>query len=144
MNSCYYNYNTKYHILVKLMCMMLYRFIRRRRIMTDRSKVIFGNIISESVWRKAESSKQKNIRKYGDDSDADYGVSIRENPCLFEPLGVCDIRVGEGSGGLPFDREKGLIVGNIRIPHGLWTLPHCYCDLIGSPCPWVYSLLDGS
>lgn len=122
MNSCYYNYNTKYYILVKLMCMMLYRFIRRGRIMTDRSRVIFGNIISESVWRKAESSKQKNIRKYGDDSDADYDVSIRENPCLFEPLGVCDIRVGEGSGGLPFDREKGLIVGNIRMGFGHYRI----------------------
>jgi len=72
--------------------------------MTDRSRLIFGNEISGGDYGKAVRSKAKFARKFGDDSGADYSVKLRENPCLFEPLGVYDLRVNEGTGKLPFDR----------------------------------------
>ena len=46
----------------------------------DRSRVIFGNELSESVYRKACRSKAKYIKKYGDDSDRDYPVSLSRIP----------------------------------------------------------------
>ena len=90
--------------------------------MADKSKVIYGNPIKGGAQRKAEKNKRKYARKYGDDSKADYSVKITENACLGKPLGVCDIRVDEGSGGMPFDREKGLIVGNIRMGFGHYRI----------------------
>ncbi len=90
--------------------------------MTDKSKIIFGNKMNSGVQRKAEQSKQKYAKKYGDDSNADYSVKLQKNPCLSEPLGVYDIRVNEGGGGLPFDTEKGIIVGNIRMGFGHYRI----------------------
>ena len=40
--------------------------------MKERSKVIFGNEISAKAYRKAIRNKQNYVRKYGDDSAADY------------------------------------------------------------------------
>ena len=90
--------------------------------MTDKSKVIFGNTIGTKAARKAEKSKEKYIRKYGDDSDRDYSVKIVKNSVLNKPLGVYDIRVDEGEGDIPFDTEKGLIVGNIRMGFGHYRI----------------------
>ena len=90
--------------------------------MTDRSKVIFGNKISPSAVKKAEKSKKKYMKKYGDDSSADYPVKLVKNACLNAPLGVYDIRVAEGEGSIPFDKEKGIIVGNIRMGFGHYRI----------------------
>lgn len=90
--------------------------------MKDRSKVIFGNEISNKAYRKAVRGKQKYAKKYGDDSSADYPVKLRKNECLYEPLGVEDIRVAEGEGERAFDMGKGLIVGNIRMGFGHYRI----------------------
>ncbi|MBR1482704.1 MAG: hypothetical protein IJ598_07015 [Ruminococcus sp.] len=90
--------------------------------MTDKSKVIFGNPIKGSAQRKAENTKRKYAKKYGDDSNADYSVKVVENACLHPSLGVYDIRVDESGDGVPFDREKGLIVGNIRMGFGHYRI----------------------
>ncbi|MBQ2470009.1 MAG: hypothetical protein II514_02365, partial [Ruminococcus sp.] len=90
--------------------------------MADKSKVIYGNPIKSGAQRKAEKTKRKYARKYGDDSKQSYSVKVTENACLGKPLGVYDIRVDEGSGGMPFDREKGLIVGNIRMGFGHYRI----------------------
>ena len=90
--------------------------------MTDKSKIIFDNEIKPGDYQKALNSKNKYIRKYGDDSDADYPVKIVENQTLTKPLGVYDIRVAEGEGDIPFDREKGIIVGNIRMGFGHYRI----------------------
>ena len=90
--------------------------------MADRSKCIFGNETRPGDYRKAVRSKAKYAAKYGDDSDADYPVMIRENPVLFPSLGVRDIRVAEGKGDDDFDLEKGLIVGNIRMGFGHYRI----------------------
>ncbi|MBQ3355614.1 MAG: hypothetical protein IJG45_00680 [Oscillospiraceae bacterium] len=90
--------------------------------MSDKSKVIFGNPISGKAQKKAVKSKRKYQKKYGDDSKANYSVKIVENACLHKPLGVYDIRVDEGAGETAFDREKGLIVGNIRMGFGHYRI----------------------
>ena len=63
--------------------------------MTERSKQIFGNNIASGAYRKAVRSKQKFIRKFGDDSTKNYPTSIKANPYIGPELGVSDIRVGE-------------------------------------------------
>ncbi len=90
--------------------------------MDDKSKVIFGNEMSEKTYKSAQRSKEKYIRKYGDDSMADYPVKLAENAVLYEPLGVYDIRVNEGDGEIPFDTDKGIIVGNIRMGFGHYRI----------------------
>ena len=90
--------------------------------MVDKSKSIFGNEISAKAYRKAVKSKAKYARKYGDDSNADYSVKLVKNACLNKPLGVEDIRVDEGEGDIPFDTEKGIIVGNIRMGFGHYRI----------------------
>lgn len=90
--------------------------------MNDRSKVIFGNEMSEKTYKSAQRSKEKYIRKYGDDSSVDYSAKLVENAVLYQPLGVYDIRVNEGEGEIPFDTDKGIIVGNIRMGFGHYRI----------------------
>lgn len=90
--------------------------------MKDRSKLIFGNQISHADYRKAVKSKAKYARKFGDDAGADYAAAVRQNEHIGTLLGVQDIRVNEGGEGLPFDTEKGLIVGNIRMGFGHYRI----------------------
>lgn len=90
--------------------------------MSDRSKIIFGNPISKKAQRKAEKNKQKYIRKYGDDSGKNYSAKLVKNACLGDSLGVSDIRINEGEADTPFDTEKGIIVGNIRMGFGHYRI----------------------
>ena len=48
--------------------------------MQDRSAKIFGNVMPGKVVKKAAASKQKYIKKYGDDSNRDYGIEVVKNP----------------------------------------------------------------
>ena len=89
--------------------------------MTDRSKEIFGNLIPEKDVKKAAAGKEKFIRRFSDDADADYPVRIVPNACLHELLGVSDIRLEAGES-QAFDLEKVLIVGNIRMGFGHYRI----------------------
>ena len=90
--------------------------------MQDKSKVIFGNVIAKKDYKKALKSKAKFIRKFGDDSSKSYPAKLVENPHIGQILGVQDIRVGEGNSDIPFDTEKGIIVGNIRMGFGHYRI----------------------
>ena len=103
--------------------------------MVDKSKVIFGNEMSDKVYKKALKSKRKFIKKFGDDSDVDYPVSVQKNPYIGDILNVDNILVGEPtdnvhynkddevvSGPEAFDTEKGIIVGNIRMGFGHYRI----------------------
>ncbi|MBQ3284573.1 MAG: hypothetical protein IJH40_02940 [Ruminococcus sp.] len=90
--------------------------------MDNKSKIIFGNPISAKDYKKALASKKKFLKKYGDDSKKAYAAKLVENATLNAPLGVLDIRVGEGEGEIPFDMEKGIIVGNIRMGFGHYRI----------------------
>ena len=82
--------------------------------MKDRTGSIFGNAIDAKTIRKAEQSKEKFIRKYGDDSNVQYRfgavdipaldfigakklvLSVEETPLADNPLVVGNIRMGFG------------------------------------------------
>ena len=91
----------------------------------DRSSVIFGNKMPAKVVKKAEKSKKKWIKKFGDDSTRNYSVEITENPQIGNELGVKNIRIADKEDGLntaEFDRQKGIIVGNIRMGFGHYRI----------------------
>ena len=79
----------------------------------DRTSEIFGNPMSKKVIRKAQKSKQKNQKKYGDDSKVNYQCIIRDNSCIGGPLGVKNVVVTRKEGKGSFDEEKGVIVGKL-------------------------------
>ena len=94
--------------------------------MQEKSKVIFGNEISNKAYKNAVKSKKKYIRKFGDDTNKDYPVRVEKNRYIGDSLGVCNILVGDlnqnahydgdhPQDALEFDTEKGIIVGTIRM-----------------------------
>lgn len=91
----------------------------------SKSKVIFGNEMPNSVYKKALRSKKKYIKKFGDDSAKSYPVVIKSNPHIGDLLGVKDLRVlpeDSTETGDEIDLEKGLIVGNIRMGFGHYRI----------------------
>ena len=66
--------------------------------MAERSKMIFENEMSSSVYKKAVKSKRKYMKKFGDDSEVSYPIQIHENPTLGSMLGVQDVRLAEVPG----------------------------------------------
>ncbi len=97
--------------------------------MAEKSKVIFGNTMSDKIYRKAVKTKEKNKRKFGDDSQVEYQLSIKKNPYIGDSLGVMDVTIQseahQNQGSLTekdFDMEKGIIVGNIRMGFGHYRI----------------------
>ncbi|SDB12779.1 DUF6937 domain-containing protein [Eubacterium oxidoreducens] len=101
--------------------------------MEERSKVIFGNEISNAAYKKALRSKQKYIKKYGDDSGADYPVVLQKNPYIGDSLNVVNVLVGDVQENVhynpadnnlksTFDLDNGIIVGNIRMGFGHYRI----------------------
>ena len=86
--------------------------------MKDRTSVIFNNPIDKKTIKKAEKSKRKYIKKYGDDSNADYKISFEKIPTL-DFLGVNNIVFGDKNEELP---KNALIVGNIRMGFGHYRI----------------------
>jgi hypothetical protein len=85
--------------------------------MTEKTEKIFGNAMPSKTVRKAEKTKQKFLKKFGDDGDAAYSFAAAENPVL-APLGTRVLVEGTGAA---FD-EKSLIVGNIRMGFGHYRI----------------------
>lgn len=90
--------------------------------MSDRSAVIFGNQMPKKVQKKAAASKKKYIKKYGDDSGADYEIRISPNEYLGDALGIMNVKVGNQEISGEFDEKKGIIVGNIRMGFGHYRI----------------------
>lgn len=98
----------------------------------DRSKVIFGNPVSDNVVRKAEKSKQKYLKKFGDDSNVNYALKAVNNPVLTPFWNVKNIEIGNLDSGInpdaemapnaPINPEKGIVVGNIRMGFGHYRI----------------------
>ncbi len=90
----------------------------------EKSKVIFNNVQSDSVYKKAVKSKAKYARKFGDDSDKNYSARVVGNEYIGDILGVRNIAVGDSDAGVSegFDNEKGIIVGNIRMGFGHYRI----------------------
>ena len=102
--------------------------------MQDKSKCIYGNNISRKAYKNAVKSKKKYIKKYGDDSEVNYSLEVKKNECLYDSLGILDIRVGDKDSSegckqcssenisTDIDTEKGMIVGNIRMGFGHYRI----------------------
>ena len=101
---------------------------KEKYIMQDKSKVIFNNEIDRKAYRKAINSKKKYARKYGDDNNADYKVTIKKNKYIGDMLGVYDVKVEDKSASVSngnkeeFETDKGIIVGNIRMGFGHYRI----------------------
>ncbi|MBO4934968.1 MAG: hypothetical protein J5441_07385 [Clostridia bacterium] len=86
--------------------------------MNDRTAVIFGNAMDKKTVRAAEKSKQSYIKKFGDDSAADYKINFEPIEAL-DFIGAQNVVFGEENaefGGNP------LIVGNIRMGFGHYRI----------------------
>ena len=92
--------------------------------MKEKSREIFGNKMPQKVYRKAVKSKKKFQKKFGDDSKVDYPVVLKENAHIGDFLGVVDVLLPEQkeASKLEFDKEKGIIVGNIRMGFGHYRI----------------------
>lgn len=90
----------------------------------EKSKVIFGNVQSGAVYKKAVKSKAKYAKKFGDDSDRNYSARVVDNEYIGDMLGVKNIAVGDAADGTSegFDQDKGIIVGNIRMGFGHYRI----------------------
>lgn len=85
--------------------------------MTDKTSVIFNNPMPKKVIKGAEKSKKKYIKKYGDDSCADYKISFKDIPTL-DFINTSNIVFGEDN--QKFE-DNALIVGNIRMGHAQYN-----------------------
>ena len=84
----------------------------------DKTSSIFGNKMPKKVIKAAEKSKQKFIKKYGDDSNTDYKLGFRPIKVL-DFIGCNYILVKDNNEA--YD-EKPLIVGNIRMGFGHYRI----------------------
>lgn len=88
----------------------------------DRTKEIYGNQISQKVIKKAERSKRKYIKKYGNDKDVNYMLETIGNSHIEEFIGVRNILIANDKKENIFDKEKGIIIGNIRMGFGHYRI----------------------
>ncbi len=86
--------------------------------MTDRSCRIFGNEIDAKTLRSAERSKQKYIKKYGDDSGKKYFFRSEEIPAL-DFIGARKLVFADSPEPL---EGNPLVVGNIRMGFGHYRI----------------------
>ena len=62
--------------------------------MEDKSSVIFGNAMPKKLVKKANKTKAKNLKKYGDDTNKEYCLGHKEIPTL-KSMGVQNIVLDE-------------------------------------------------
>ena len=84
----------------------------------DKSSVIFKNEIDKKTIKKAEKSKRKYIKAFGDDSEKDYKLSFEDIDAL-DFLGAKKMVFSSTAEKLP---ENALIVGNIRMGFGHYRI----------------------
>ncbi len=81
---------------------------------------LFENEIHAGTVKRAEKSRQKYIRKFGDDGATAYHLRETENKTLGVDLGV--INLAKGDAPLRLSAEKPVIVGNIRMGFGHYRI----------------------
>lgn len=84
----------------------------------DKTRVIFGNLQSEKTVKKAEKSKEKYLRKFGDDSNADYRFAFAPIAALGD-MGVENMVLSPKAEPFP---ENAVVVGNIRMGFGHYRI----------------------
>ena len=86
--------------------------------MEDKTSVIFGNKIPNKVVKKANKSKKKALKKFGDDTNADYKLGFEKIPTL-DYINASNIVFKDTNEEFP---KKPLIVGNIRMGFGHYRI----------------------
>ena len=84
----------------------------------DKSSVIFGNPIDKKTVQKAEKSKAKFLKKFGDDTRKVYHLGLHPIDQIPE-LGIENLVLSDKPLQLP---ENALIVGNIRMGFGHYRI----------------------
>lgn len=86
--------------------------------MVDKSSVIFNNQIDKKTLKKANKSKQKYVKKFGDDSKKEYHLGLADIPSL--DFIDCQNFVLSDT---PLKLEKNaVVVGNIRMGFGHYRI----------------------
>ena len=84
----------------------------------DKTSIIFGNPIDQKTVKKAEKSKAKFIKKFGDDSEKTYHLGLEPIEQIKE-IGIENLVLSDTPLELP---ENALIVGNIRMGFGHYRI----------------------
>lgn len=84
----------------------------------DRTSIIFGNKISQKTIKKAEKSKAKFYKKFGNDSNKKYHLGVRDIDTL-NPINTQNLVSSETPIKLP---ENAVIIGNIRMGFGHYRI----------------------
>ena len=109
--------------------------------MQDRSRVIFGNEISEADYKAACKSKANFVKRFGDDSTAVYHLAASDLPVIGERLGVRNLEMASGDAALDLAADAAeapapittprtvegadgapIVVGNIRMGFGHYRI----------------------
>ena len=86
----------------------------------NRSTIIFGNEMSRRDCKKAQSNKSKLAKKHGDDSGKVYHLKAADNAVIGGTLGVKTLVMSDTP--LEIDKEKSVIIGNIRMGFGHYRI----------------------
>ena len=86
---------------------------------------IFKNEIKASVYHKAVKTQKKFIKKFGDDRNTQYHLTLKDNNVLTEPFGCRTIITNPEASTDSFQKEmpeKPIIIGNIRMGFGHYRI----------------------
>ena len=91
---------------------------------------IFNNQIDSAVYKKALRTQKKFIRKFGDDRNATYHLTIADNAVLTNPFNCKVIQIKDKTDSTQADSkaftdelpEKPIIIGNIRMGFGHYRI----------------------
>ena len=107
----------------------------------DRAQSAFGNVQDDATYKKALRSKQKFLRKFGDDTAVHYHLASADVPVISDALGVRNLVIADGDSPLDIKADaaaaprpqatdrtvpgadgKPVIVGNIRMGFGHYRI----------------------
>jgi len=81
--------------------------------------VIFGNEMPKKTVKKAERTRRKYIKKFGDESGVTYHLSARNNEVLSNLMDVKVLELSDSKLSLP---DNAVIIGNIRMGFGHYRI----------------------
>lgn len=84
---------------------------------------IFGNTIKKTAYNKAIRSQKKFIRKFGDDRNKEYHLSLADNSVLTPPFDCRIIKTQTADSNSSLELPpKPIIIGNIRMGFGHYRI----------------------
>ena len=86
--------------------------------MEDKSSIIFGNPIDKKTIKQGIKSKNKFIKKYGDDTNKEYHLSVEPIPSL-DFIHTQNLVLSDKPMEFP---KNALVVGNIRMGFGHYRI----------------------